>query len=277
MGLLTFHKIAMDIWYGAAMMKSTGLPVIYGQTTSKSAIAIFKFYRDEEGSLRRRQIKAPCEHGVRLLGLEIAGQEFLAMSCGVCENIRLMNLTSEKIRVAFRGKNVDYMAEGEGGKLYVKLRGEAKVLELDLVSSTFIEKKSFDIGVKDVEALNYVPSPHRLIIVNDNNKRSVLATSVDTGKTVWNFDQKVDYKEIEPGELLFIPEHDVILVEDTERIHILRSADGQYLQTVDTHELGKLSGLFLCKDKLVILARIEDGQNIRRTLYYFAIHADNQK
>ena len=279
MGLLTFHKRAMDIWYGAAMMKSTGLPVIYGQTTSKSPMTIFKFYKDQ-GSLRRKQIKAPCEHGVRLLCLEISGQEFLAMSCDVCENIRLMDLTSQKTRVAFRGKVIDYMAEGEGGKLYVKISGEAKVLELDLVSSTFVEGRSFGIGIKDVEDLHYVPSPHRLIAVSSMNNKRVRAISVDTGKTVWEFSQKVDDKEIEPADLLFIPEHDVILVNDTERIHILRSAGGELLQTIGTHELnklGKISKLLLCKDKLIILARIEEGQNIRRTLYYFAIHVDNQK
>ena len=269
MELLSFHEVATDFWCGVAMMKSTGLPVIHGQKTSKSAMAIFKYYRDEEGSLRRKQIKAPCEHAVCLLGLEISGQEFLAISCYDCKNIRLMNLTSGKIRVAFRGKEVDYMAEGEGGKVYVKILGEAKVLELDLVSSTFVEGKSFDIGIKDVDDLHYVPSPHRLIVVSHKSNKLVQAISVDTSKKVWNFDQKVDDEEIEPYGLLFIPEHDVILVADDKRIHILRSANGEHLQTVDQFDLGTIYKPLLCKNTIAILSNIDDLGRMS----YFTINA----
>ena len=188
-----------------------------------------------------------------------------------------MNLTTERKRIVFRRAGVEMMAEGENGKFYVKLDGETKILELDLVSSTFTEQKSIDIGIKDIDDLHYVLSPHRLALVSNIKSKLVRAVSVDTGKTIWDFSQKVDCKEVEPEGVLFLPEHDVILVGDTERIHFLRAPDGKLLQTVYQPDLDRVCQFYLCKDKIATISALvyvheDDKENVILRTSYFAIN-----
>ena len=51
----------------------------------------------QEGSLIEKEIQCPCEHySLYLLCVQIAGHEYLALSCEECEDIKLMDLNKQK-------------------------------------------------------------------------------------------------------------------------------------------------------------------------------------
>ena len=75
---------------------------------------------------------------------------------------------------AFSGENVGRMCHGEEKSIFVK-SSDGAVLELNISATTFTKVKKIRIG--DDNGLCYVPDPHRLLIVCDENE--VRAVSCD--------------------------------------------------------------------------------------------------
>ena len=168
----------------------------------------------QEGRLIEKQIQLPCEHSVDLLCVQLAGREYLALSCVVCENIKLMDLNKQKgnssesqliqyeVIRAFSGAQVYRMCHGGENRLFVRLR-YGDVLELDTSATTFTKVRTINTG--HYISLCYVPEPHRLLVVNDRIR--VRTVSCDGNRIVW----ATGYTGC-AGALLYLPSHEVILV-----------------------------------------------------------------
>ena len=189
----------------------------------------------QEGRLIEKEIKCPCEHyHLYLLCVQVAGREYLALSCCHCRDIKLMNLkqkrnTSEsqpmqyEVITAFSGQIVFNMCHGEENRLFVP--SVIAVMELDTSTITFTKVRSIStfgsvFGIyKD---LCYVPDPYRLLVVISNSE--VRAMSCDN-KIVWT----TEYKR----GLLYIPIHKVILSLYEKKIVVLNPDTGSEIQSIE--------------------------------------------
>ena len=205
------------------VMKETGVIVV---STQKGSLCQFSL---QEGSFVKKKIKPPCEHGdPYLLCLQVAGQEYLALSCYECKHIKLMSLNKQlnsdspihyEMITAFKGEEVDRMCHGEKKRIFVQSAGGA-ILELNTSTTTFTEVRRIRTGRG--YSLCYVPDPHRLIVVRDGNE--VRAVSCDNN-VMWRITGH-------PGRLLYLPSHDAILVYERDAVVVLNPETGSELKSI---------------------------------------------
>ena len=115
-------------------------------------------------------------------------------------------LLQYEVITAFSGGMVHRMCHGEENRMFVQ-SGSA-VLELDTSTTTFIKVRTINTSSKAllcVYSLCYVPDPHRLIVVGDENE--VRAASCVDKKVMWK-------TKLKPRCFLYAPSHDVILLCD---------------------------------------------------------------
>ena len=172
------------------VMRETGLIVVSAERGSLFQLSL------QEGRLIGKEIRHPCKHRLYLLYVQVAGREYLALSCMDCRDIKLMDLNKQEednsklplmqyhIITAFSGLRVDRMCHGEENRIFVNVSDD-NLLELDAstttLTGTFVvysagsltprqtslemflscERRSFNL-----EGLCYVPEPHRLIVVS---------------------------------------------------------------------------------------------------------------
>ena len=129
---------------------------------------------------KKKEIEPSCKHPVYLLCVQVAGQEYFALSCEECRDINLMNLNKQKgngvelqmmqcmVITAFDGSKVSCMCHGEENRLFVG--SHDAVLELDISTRTFkIVRTISTVYLNFCYSLCYVPDPHRLLVVSDEN------------------------------------------------------------------------------------------------------------
>ena len=239
-----------------AVMRQTGLIVVI--TLNKTLNQLLP----QEGRLIRKGIKHPCNHGVPLLCVQVAEREYLALSCWMSRNIRLMDLDKQtgnisesqliryEVITAFSGGMVHRMCHGEENRMFV-LSGIA-VLELDTSTITFTKVRSIStsgsvFGVyKD---LCYVPDPHRLLVVTYKNE--VRATSCDN-KIVWTTECKHD--------LLYSPIHGVILSLYKNKIVVLNPDTGSEIQSIELpDEVRNIRALCLFNNQIIMASHRKGG------------------
>ena len=214
------------------VMRETGLIVVSRQDGILYKLSLQERHLNGE-------IQPPCEHLVWLLCVQVAGCEYLALSCYLCENIKLMDLTKQRnssesqlmqyemIR-AFSGKWVRHMCQGEENRIFVQSYGN--VLELDTSTTTFTEVRTIDtsrLGIYNY--LCYVPHPHRLLVAYDD-EGGVHAVSCDDNKEAW----RVKRDDLLVGKLAYRPTDESIIVADrsSKKVVILRPSNGSWLQSI---------------------------------------------
>ena len=139
----------------------------------------------QEGRLIEKYIEPPCQHHAYLLCVQVAGREYLALSCKWCKTIKLMNLNKQKGNssesqlmqyeaiTAFSGEIIIDICQGEENRIFVRLRGA--VLELDTSTTSFTRLRTIETGY--FPSFCYVPDPHRLLVISHYDK--VRAVSCD--------------------------------------------------------------------------------------------------
>ena len=234
------------------VMKETGLIVVSTLDRTLFQISL------QEGRLIKKYIKCPCEHHACLLCVEVAGREYLAVSCKWCETIKLMNLNKQKrsssesqliqykLKTAFRGDKVDHMVHGEENRLFIDAGGV--VLELDTSDTPFTKVRTIRSD-EDLCALCYVPDPHRLLVVSGHYK--VCAVSRDNNNIVWT----TEYRR----HFLYIPSYDVILAVNVNVnvnvnvIAVLNPETGSELQSICLPDsVRNIRGLCLFKNQIIV-------------------------
>ena len=238
-------------------MKETGMIVVCTRERS-----LYQLSR-QEGRLNKKYIKPSCEHHACLLCVEVAGREYLAVSCKWCETIKLMNLNKQKrsssesqlieLKTAFRGEKVDHMVQGEESMLFVDVGGV--VLELDTSTKPFAKVRTIRSD-EDLCALCYVPDPHRLLVVSGHYK--VCAVSRDNNNIAWT----TEYRR----HFLYISSYDVILaVNATVNVNVndvavMNPETGSELQSICLPDsVREIRGLCLFKNQIIVACEAWGG------------------
>ena len=215
-------------------MRDTGQVVVSG--IRDGVWSLFVFSPQWGGALRESRLDTPCGHSVDdLLSLQIKGQEYLAVACWECKDIKLIDL-ARKISVlsAFSGEKVEKMCKGEKDRLYVSVvSSEGRILELDCSRTEFKEVKILSTGL-DPYSLCYA-SPHKLLFVCSYDQKSTKVTSVTDNKTKWVFKNEYDGKAINPRGFAYLRRHDRLLVADgvNSRVLVLNPGSGDYVGAID--------------------------------------------
>lgn len=241
--------------------------IVVNDKIKKKSEHIIKVYSMNQGRLRLdKTIKAPCQHELaELLGLMVCQQELLAISCRECKTIRLMNigLDTEPVTEAFGGERVDYMCQGEEGRMFVRLIGSDKVLELDCSSSRYTHKNTIHTGLLFCDGLCYVSGHDYLVICGHReflSKNKIRALSCRDGSIVWRVERGFEGRQIDPQGLLSYK--DVILVAESRRIVVLDPSDGSCIQIINLPKLGEILKLGLCKHNIGVFHRVDDKDKI---------------
>ena len=237
------------------VMRETGLLVVSTTCGSLYQLSL------EEGELVE-QIKFPCEHRlIYMLCVQVAGREYLALSCPDCRDIKLMNLNKQKgnssesqliqyeVITAFRGQWVRHMCQGEENRLFVQ-SSDSVVLELNTSTTTFTKVRTIDIGdLRFLYGLCYVPDSHRLLVISDRDE--VRAVSCDDKKTIWTV-----HSDLNKAKIAYMPTHKSIIVADCSRnrVVILSPIDGSLMQSIQLSDyVHAIQGLYFYNDQIIVI------------------------
>ena len=80
----------------------SGIVVFWGKTSEQTPATFHLYENASTGFIKIREVKGLCEHEiVYLLPVTMNNMESLAVACFSCEMIRLLNLETEEVTVAF--------------------------------------------------------------------------------------------------------------------------------------------------------------------------------
>ena len=136
--------------------------------------------------------------------------------------------------------------------MYVSIFGTHRVLELDCSRSKL---RMIKIATEDPFAVSlcYIPSPYRMLV---DKSEVIQATSCDTENVVWSVEGQVSGRQILPRILLFLPNHNAILVSDGNdngRILVLEPSTGDHLQAIQLSDnVVDVWDLFLYKGQIIL-------------------------
>ena len=256
----------------------SGIVVLWGKTSEQTPAALHLYQNTSTGFTKLPEVKGLCEHDYpKLLPVTINNKELLAVSCWDCEMIRLLDVETRDVTVAFHDSRFrpTRMSHGEGDVMYVVhgVKGAVQVLELHTAQVPFTGPvRTIQSGMERYYSMCYIPSPHRLIVLSLNKEPTlILAVSAETEEKVWEVKGEVDGVECEPHGMLFSPQHQVLLVADgvNNRVLVLHPGDGSHLQTIQLdREMDVIWELCLHQNKLVV--HHHDGR--KHKVSYFSIN-----
>ena len=271
--LTSSHDTKLDVMQSFTVMDKTGKVAVKGQFDTFSSLHLYLFAIHGK-HITRDKLYHPCQHTYRggLLSVEIAGKEYLTISCSECNNIKLMDLQTGGVTIAYIGKKMMKMCKGEGNTLYVK-SVQDQILELDCTHPVFSKIKVMNTemgGNSYYIGLCYVPSPYRYIISTNGEK--IVATACDTNTRVWKIKIGFPIKRFDPHGLLYSQRHHAILVADgnKNRIVVLNPSNGDTLQTLMLPGMGTIVDLCLNNHQLVVKHR--SGIIEKNKISFFSIN-----
>ena len=252
------------------VMRTTG-EIVFVRQVEKDGDHFLYFYIHQQGeSVDKKKIKRSCDHDLTLiqfclhfLFIQILWREYLAISCELCKDIKLVDLETLDITTAFSNdQKLGKMCKG-WHKIYVEV--SRSFLELDCSSTKFTKMRQIyleawdDAFRKDV---CYIPSPHNMILTATWNTlekggKIVSASLDDASKTVWHLSDKVVYpKVITPSGVVYSSRHDTLLVvdENNRTVWVLNSSTGEVLQNIAVSRVNDLMKVFLLGSQLVIVS-----------------------
>ena len=217
----------------------SGIVVLWGKS-SEQAPAAFHLYQDTStGFAKLRELKRLCQHEiVLLLPVTMNNKELLAVSCGYCQMIRLLDTGTEQVIVAFYHPKYrpSVMSHGDMDVLYVLHGGnELSLLELNSGQVPFNGKKrNIQLGMEKYHGFHYIPNPYNLLLLSWWEDSLIRAMSLKTEQKAWEVKGEVDGKMFFPHGLLFSAHHQVLLVADgrNHRVLAIHPRDGSHLQTI---------------------------------------------
>ena len=236
MKLLSSNDMDLQKWLGWTVMREKGKVVVSG--IRDGVRSLFVFSPQFGGALRERRLQTPCGHSVDdLLCLQIAGQEYLAVACWECKDIKLI-IIGEKVKEvpisAFSGEKVEKMCKEEKNRLFVSVTSsEGRILELDCSSTDFKEVRILSTGL-DPHSLCYVSPRNLLFVCGYDHKSTKVTRCNDTAKN-WAFKKEYDGKMINPRGFVYLRRHDRLLVADgvNSRVLVFNPSNGDYELTID--------------------------------------------
>ena len=212
-------------------------------------------------SLKERRHKLPCQHGwhIHPLGIVIKSEEKLALSCAMCREIKLLDMRTKDVTIAFRSEyNVDIMCYGEDNTLFVYCLGDGSVLELDYSTSSFKLGRTINSGLSDCTEMCYLPTPYIFLALSvcgeDVGEDDIIrVVSVHRDKIMWDLTGVVDGLKMNPAGLLFSPCYGLLVSDmNNSRVLVINPIDGSHLQTINLPSMGEIYGIFLHHDEVIM-------------------------
>ena len=244
-------------------MPSSGHVIVFGKAPGCD-LGFHRYYKSGESWQKVLEwIRAFCPHNRcdDMSPVVMSGRELLAVSCHVCLTIRVCDLSTKSVSVAFNnGKYCPaQMCQGTPGFVYAihvpLLKSKVKLMLLNCVQSMFPVGKLRQLEIKSCTSIAYLPDPYRLIAISVISPiRGVQAVCCDTGEVKWEF----------PGNvhgILYSEAHDSLLVGQPGKVVVLCPREGSLLQTIDLPGLGDIKDLCLYHDQLII-HHVKDGHKI---------------
>ena len=244
-------------WTTSTVLSNTDF-VLYGRETESSPPTLYIY---TAGGQYKNTLPRVCEHEkeIKLLALNIQGQEYLCVSCmlppshGGCGQIYTINIKNGKVAVAYQrdGHYPAHMCTGKPGVLYVHhcVKGEP-ILELDCSRLPFTYTgRTIQSGMELMYDMCYSshPQPGMLIFTNPIT-HNVRAVSVDSSQSLW---------EIRGGDTIGNP-HGVtpsnngcIILADgnKKKLVVIRSRDGKVINTHHVENCGVAADPFLINNQ----------------------------
>ena len=267
--LVWAHEVELRNWRDAFTALPATKQVVLNDEAKKmigGTKCVIKFCKMGGG----KTIKAPCQHyNVRMLGMTMSRKEFLAMSCGPCGKIRLLNVQTEKVTEVYNGEWAANMCIGEPNTIFVGLR--SGVTEFECSPSKFKEKKGKIKTEVDAHAgFCYVPGLKYLVICGHiNGRREIRALSCQDSSVVWRIQGLVvGGSEMHPIGVVFCQDLGqgqgrLFSVDRLGRMFVIDPNNGLVLQTIEVTSV-RCSSMCICADQIVMLSD-------RNKISYFSI------
>ena len=247
----------------------SGRLVLWGKISEQTPAAFHLYQNTSVGFIKIRELKGLCGHEiVLLLSVKLHDKEFLAVSCGYCQKIRLLDVQTAEVIVAFYHPKYrpSVMSHGEKGVMFVLHGGnELSLLELNSGKVPFNgHKKAIQLGVDRYHGFHYIPNPYNLLVLSWWKDSIIRAVSLEARQNKWEVKGKVDGKIFFPHGLLFSLQHGLLVADGINcRVLVLHPRDGSHLQTFQfNQEIGTVYELGLHSDKLVIFHRVGSKEKV---------------
>ncbi len=238
--------------------------VVWGSKAGSTMIYIFCQIDGKIQQLREVQPSCVCS-GVCLVGVIVEKQELLLVGCRECRDLKLINLLSGDVSVAYQKSDFKplRMCAGEVGKLWVWMVNH-EVVELNCSGYKFTSTgRKIDTKISAC-GLCYLPSPENALIVTPNI--SCVSLSCGSGEKQWEVEGQLDGKRISPRAVVFSPQYNVVLMVDrfNSRILVLDPTTGSHRQSLNVPgEVGVPGELCLHND-LLFMSSYHTGQQCHK-------------
>ena len=234
---------------GFTIMRETGLLVTCAQKNKDEPYYLYFFTM--QGKQIKRKLDCLCSHNsYHLLNIFVHNQEYLAVGCMGCQDIKLLNLKTHKVTKAFSARDIVFsMSNGESDRLYIHC--SRKILELDCSDLIFKTIQTMSVDSIFSTCMFYVPSPHSLIIVTNSLDSKFEAMSTQSKKLVWKSD-RIGGGKVQPAGCIFFLSHNTILVSDqfVNRIVAINPTDGSQIKTIPVEDIRPPHSLCLYNDQV---------------------------
>ena len=204
------------------------------------------YTQDEEGEMMcDRTIKLPCKDHLlaKVLCVEAAGREYLALYCSDCRDTKLLDVETGTSVLAVRGL-FHRMCNGEKNRLFVETFF-GNITELDCLTLPFTEIKTIKTGLKGLAC--FVPCPPRLMFLDKwSYQRGMHDVSMDSS-IIWTVESRDFFRDIiyVDGLGLLVGGRGKVVVHDPE--------DGSHLQTVDLQDVDLVQQLVAFDKQIIVL------------------------
>ncbi len=259
---LVTHNNGLVKWNRSrlTLLPSSGTAVLWGKTDESASPALHFYSCSSSASRKLKTLQKLCQHenDVFVLGLLRGKKEMLAVSCRLCKVIRLIDVESGEVSVAFHGGRhyPGAMCLGEAGEMFVvhSVKG-VPILQLNCCTAEFSLIRSIKSGMERYHSICYIPI-HRLIVITQvSPNKFIRAVSCESEKWVWEVKGQVDGVDCHPHGMVHSPALDALFVADSINtwILVLSPRDGSLRQVLSLdHKIGAVARLCLRNDQLVV-------------------------
>ena len=218
----------------------------------------YKFhFCDKKGKPTGRSIDATCNHdGLRrFVRLTVRNTEYLCVGCadGVCRNIRLVNIETSKVTMAYNGIGVISMCQGEANTLYT-LDWYGEISELDTSHTNFTLRRTLPQVDSWPRNMCYIKE-YGIIVLSSMDEKRVFAVRSSDGLIVWD-------KECTPSGLVYLHQVDLVIVgySENSRLIAVAAGSGDIIQTIDPKEFGYIDELHMRDGQLIVRHTVRRGR-----------------
>ena len=242
-------------------MESTGNMILVGKENEDDAAAVHVLsFKDEWQKIATKSV--PCSHNdFYIVPAMIENTEHLLLSCWKCEVIWFCGkprgfhfIQTIKLTGHYPGP----MCKAEGDYIYVvdMVEGSRTVLKVKCTPTELVVDKIKTIHSKMqyILFMEYLPGIN-CIVLSRWKENLVKAINCGTGEQVWEVKGEEEGVTWEPHGLLYLPEHQSLLVcdpSDNGRLVVVNPRNGSILQTTSLSEISVPISLSIHEGNIVL-------------------------